>query len=84
MNKYNPAQRYEHTDTIGQPGALPKGAHIQWPDGEKATVVQSYLGTRHLVRRSAHGGGEQEDTFDLAKESDIRTDAKPAQWLAAG
>lgn len=79
MKLYNPESRYEDPKTILQPGALPKGARIQWPDGETATIIQSFLGTRHLVRRSAVGGGEQEDTFDLSKFDGLLTNAEPAR-----
>lgn len=76
MNKYNPKAKYFQG---GQPGALPNGTHIQWPDGEKGTIDQSYLGTRHLVRRGAVGGGVKQDTFDLAKEEGLKVSIKPVQ-----
>ncbi len=77
MKKYNPKARYDHGGVPGQPGALPKGAHIRWPDGERGTVEQSYLGTRHLILRNAFGGGgQQQDSFDLAKFEGLQTDAK--------
>lgn len=79
MNKYNPNTLYVDKKVIRQPGSLPPGTHIQWPDGERGTVVRSInLSTRHLIRRSAEGGGECEDSFDLAKINGLKTDAKPA------
>ncbi len=80
MNNYDPSIRYEDPRTIRQPGSLPPGSHIRWPDGERGTIVRCVnLATRHLVRRSAQGGGQQEDTFDLAKIPGLLTDAKPAK-----
>lgn len=80
MNNYNPNTRYDDPKVIRQPGSLPPGTHIQWPDGERGTVVKCVnLATRHLIRRSVRGGGECEDSFDLATIKNLKTDATPAK-----
>lgn len=73
---YNPEWRYEHEDVQALPGMLPGGTRIRWIDGETATVVRAF-GVAHLVRRSAVGGGVQEDMFDLAKIDGLMTTATP-------
>lgn len=75
---YNPEWKYDHPRIDLGRGQLPKGSRIRWPDGETALVVQHFAGgTRHLVRRSAVGGGEQEDTFNFAEIDGLETTAKP-------
>ena len=77
---YNPEWRYDDPRIALGPGQLPKGSRIKWPDGETALVVQCLdnLGnTRHLVRRSAVGGGEQEETLYLKKIDGLMTTATP-------
>lgn len=75
---YNPEWRYDDPRIALDPGQLPKGSRIKWPDGETALIVQHFVnGTRHLIRRSATGGGEQEDTFVLEKIDGLMTTAIP-------